>query len=85
MLFPGSMRPPSKREIRRREQRERASLAAELRSERQHRARALAAGGGSLRVIARELAVSHQTVNLWLHGQHLRPDERGAQEFDGDP
>jgi 5-methylcytosine-specific restriction endonuclease McrA len=62
-------RSPSKRELRRVEQRARAMHARERRRLNQRRAREMRTAGSSLREIARELDVSHETVHQWLQGK----------------
>ena len=62
----GIERGPTKRELHRLEQKERASAGERERAHRQRRAHELHAAGASLRQIARALGVSHQTVANWL-------------------
>jgi HNH endonuclease len=79
-LEPTTVTRPTKRELRRLRQLIRAAEALARRREAQRNAMQMRAHGASLREIARAVGASHETVNLWLKGNH-RVEEGRANYF----
>lgn len=67
-------RSPTKREVRRMQQRLRSAEAVAIRSEKKLRAFELHERGRSLREISRDVGVSHQTIANWIAGVHESPE-----------